>query len=463
MSSQISHSNGAAGTAIWQPQPIDDQEKQLLRLADVALEKAVNCGASSAEVSLGNGKGISVTVRNGEVETVEHNRDKNLSVTVYFGYRSGSASTTDYAESAVEECVNAASNIARFTEEDEFSGLAETGRLATEFPDLDLYHPWHLEMDQAIDLASQCEHAAVSSDSRISNSEGGSISSHHGADLFANSDGFRGISRSSRHSISCSVIAGSGDGMQRDYWYDSSHHRDDLRSPEQIGRETARRTLRRLNARKIKTGSYPVIFEPTMASSLLSHLISAINGPSQYRRASFLLDSVGEKIFGEQIRIHEQPLITRGAASAVFDNEGVATSASDIVTGGVLQRYVLGCYSARKLGLGTTGNAGGVHNLTIEPTVDAGLEQMIADMGSGLVISELIGFGINNVTGDYSRGAFGFWVENGEIAYPVQEFTIAGNLRDMFKSVEAVGADVDTHRSIRNGSILINNMMVAGE
>jgi len=448
---------------VWQPVASDAEEQQLLDLAEIALDKARANGATAADVSLGNGKGISVTVRHGEVETVEYNRDKSLGITVYFGHRSGNASTSDYAEAAVRECVDAATNIARFTEEDKFSGLADPARLAREFPDLDLYHPWQLEMDQAIDIATRCEQAATGADKRISNSEGGSISSHHGADVYANSDGFRGLSRSSRHSISCSVIAGSGDGMQRDYWYDSSRDRDDMDAPEQVGRETARRTLRRLGARKIRTGSYPVIFEPTMAASLLSHFTSAINGPSQYRKASFLLDSIGQQVFPDTIRIHEQPHIAKGASSAVFDNEGVATTPRDIVQGGVLQGYVLGSYSGRKLGLESTGNAGGVHNLTIDPTIEGGLEDMIREMGEGVVISELIGYGVNNVTGDYSRGAFGFWVENGEIAYPVQEFTIAGNLRDMFKSIEAVGADVDTRRSTRTGSILLRRLTVAGE
>ena len=415
------------------------------------------------KVSLGNGKGISVTVRHGEVETVEYNNDKSLGVTVFFGHRSGNASTSDYAEGAVVECVDAATKIARFTEEDAFSGLADPAMLATEFPELDLHHPWDLEMAEAIDMATRCEQAATRADSRITNSEGGSISSHHGADVYANSDGFRGLTRSSRHNISCSVIAGQGDTMQRDYWYDSARDRMDLDGPEKIGEETARRTLRRLGARKIKTGSYPVIFEPTMAASLLSHLISAISGPSQYREASFLLNQAGEKILPDAIRIHEQPHIAKGANSAAFDNEGVATRSSDIVADGVLQRYVLGSYSARKLGLATTGNAGGVHNLTIDPTTDKGLGDLISEIGSGVVISELIGFGVNNVTGDYSRGAFGFWVENGEIAYPVQEFTIAGNLRDMFQSIEAVGADVDTRRSTRTGSIVIGSLTVAGE
>ncbi len=455
-------SKAVSASQNWSPQPINPQEQTLLDIADKVLTRASSKGASSAEVSLGHGKGMSVNVRNGEVETVEYNRDKSLGVTVYFGHRSGSSNTTDYADDALESCVDAACNIARYTEEDEFNGLADPALLATEFPDLDLYYPWQVEMNEAIELATRCEQAALNADSRITNTEGGSLSSHDGADLYGNSNGFRGLSRSSRHSISCSVIAGKGDNMQRDYWYDSCRDRSEMRSAESVGEETARRTVRRLGAKKATTGTYPVIYEPMVATSLLSHLISAISGSSLYRRASFLVDSKGKKLFQDNIRIHEQPLLQKAAGSASFDNEGVATRTRDIVTSGVLNDYVLGSYSARKLGTQTTGNAGGVHNLTIDPTEDVGLEEMIAAMGTGLVVSELIGFGINNVTGDYSRGAFGFWVENGEIAYPVQEFTIAGNLRDMFMGIEVVGSDFDPRRSTRSGSILIGELTVAG-
>ncbi len=448
---------------LWQPEPSGQQEQKLLDIAGAALARAQKNGASGAEVSLGHGQGMSVNVRHGEVETVEYNRDKSLGITVYFGHRSGSSNTTDYADNAVEQCVDAASNIARFTEDDEYNGLADVGLLATEFPDLDLYHPWDIEMDQAIDIARQCERAALNYDQQISNSEGGSISSHHGADLYANSDGFRGLARSSRHSISCSVIAGSGDAMQRDYWYDSCRNRADMGDPEDIGREAARRTLRRMDARKIRTGNYPVIYEPSVASSLVSHLVTAISGSSLYRKASFLVDSKGEQLFGDSIKIHEQPFLPAAAGSASFDSEGVATHSRDIVTDGILNGYVLGSYSARKLGLQTTGNAGGVHNLTVDPTIDGGLKELIERMGTGLVVSELIGYGVNTVTGDYSRGAFGFWVENGELIYPVQEFTIAGNLRDIFMAIDAVGADVDARGNIRTGSMLVRSLAVAGD
>jgi PmbA protein len=443
----------------WNPQPQSELEQKLLEVADLTGKEAQAQGADMSEFSIDQGQGVSVTVRKGEVETVEYNRDKSLAVTVYFGHKSGSASTTDFSVDAIKSSVASACNIARFTEQDEFNGLADADLLATEFPDLDLYYPWSIEMDKAIDIAATCENAALEGDSRVSNSEGATLSSHDGVSLYANSHGFRGISRSSRHSTSCSVIAGEGGGMQRDYWYDSKRNSEDLSTPAEIGRETARRTVRRLDARKIKTGEFPVIFEPSVASSLLSHLISAISGSSLYRKASFLLDKKGEKIFPETVNIYEQP----AAGSAVYDGEGVATKGNRIVHAGVLESYVLNCYAARKLGMETTGNAGGVHNLTIDSTVDGGLDQLIPDMGKGIVISELIGFGVNTVTGDYSRGAFGFWVENGEIQYPIEEFTIAGNLGDIFGGIAAVGADVDERRNIRTGSIMIDKMMVAGE
>jgi PmbA protein len=446
----------------WNPEPQSELEQKLLEVADLAVQEAETQGAGMSEFSVDQGQGVSVTVRKGEVETVEYNRDKSLAVTVYFGHKSGSASTTDFSVDAIKSSVASACNIARFTEEDEFNGLADAELLATEFPDLDLYYPWSIEMDTAIELATVCENAALNCDPRISNSEGATLSSHDGVGLYANSHGFRGISRSSRHSTSCSVIAGAGDGMQRDYWYDSKRSFGDLIAADEIGRETARRTVRRLDARKIRTGEFPVIFEPAVASSLLSHLVSAISGSSLYRKASFLLDKKGEKIFPESVNIYEQPHLLKAAGSAVYDGEGVATKKNRIVRAGVLESYVLNCYAARKLGMKTTGNAGGVHNLTIDSTIDGGLDQLLRDMGKGIVISELIGFGVNTVTGDYSRGAFGFWVENGEIQYPIEEFTIAGNLKDIFRGIAAVGTDVDERRNIRTGSIMIDKMTVAG-
>ena len=447
----------------WDLQPQSAVEEKLINVTDIAMAEAKKQGASMAEFSVNQGQGMSVTVRQGKVETVEHNRDKNLAVTVYFGHKSGSASTTDFSPAAIKSSVACACNIAKYTEQDVFNGLAEVALLATAFPELDLHHPWPIKMDQAIDIASTCEAAALDYDARISNTEGAALSSFNGINLYVNSNGFRGFSRGSRHSTSCAVIAGQGAEMQRDYWYDSKRCAEDLSHPNEIGREAARRTIRRLGARKIKTGEYPVIFEPTVSTSLIAHLIAAISGSSLYRKASFLVDHKGKQIFPKNVNIYEQPLLAKAAGSAAFDNEGVATRENEIVRDGVLQSYVLNCYAARKLGLQTTGNAGGVHNLTIDSTVTGGLEKMIKAMGTGLVISELIGFGVNTVTGDYSRGAFGFWVENGEIQYPLQEFAIAGNLTEIFKKLVAVGNDVDERENIRVGSVLIESMTVAGE
>ncbi len=449
-------------TKTWNPQPADVTERNLTEVAEIAMAHATTLGASMAEVALSQGQGLSVTVRNGEVETVEHNRDKSLGVTVYFGKRSGSADTTDFSESAIQQSVASACTIAGFTEEDSCSGLADTDLLATEFPDLNLYHPWSPSMDDAIQIATECEQAALNFDARISNTEGATLSSHHGVGLYANSADFRGLTRASNHSISCSVIGGHGESMQRDYWYDSVRDAADLCAAQAVGAESARRTVRRLGAKKARTGEYPVLFEPAVAGSLLGHLVSAISGSNLYRKASFLLDKAGQPIFPDTIRIHEQPHLPKSPGGANFDGEGVATTARDIVADGVLRGYVLSSYSARKLGTRTTGNAGGVRNLEIQPTTDADLAALLKEMGRGLVVSELIGFGVNTLTGDYSRGAFGFWVENGEIQYPVQEFTIAGNLAQMFRDIVAVGTDLDPRRNLRTGAILLEKMTIAG-
>ncbi len=452
----------------WFPDAQSDIERSLVSVASSALEQARQLGTDRAEVSIAQEQGRSVTVRNGEVETVEHNRDKNIGLTVYFGHRSGTASSTDFSSEAIRSCVQSACNIARYTEEDPCNGLADVELLATEFPDLDLNHPWSVPVDQMIEIATNCETAAMDSDSRISNTEGSTVSSHNGVSMLANSHGFFGLSRGSRHSIGCSMIAGAGEDMHRDYWYDSKRHADDLMLSNAIGLEAARRTVHRLGARKIRTGEYPVIFDSGVSATLISHLVSAIKGSSLYRKASFLLDHKGQRIFPRGLEIVERPHLPRAMGSAVFDHEGVATRPNRIVCDGTLENYLLNSYSARKLGLQTTGNAGGVHNLTVsadaeQSGVPGNLEEMIRDMGRGIVVSELIGFGVNTVTGDYSRGAFGFWVENGEIQYPVQEFTIAGNLKEMFQAITAVGSDVDLRKNIRAGSILIENLTVAGE
>ncbi|MCH1476769.1 MAG: metalloprotease PmbA [Arenicellales bacterium] len=428
----------------------------------LALEEAGGRGASSSEAAASLSQGLSVNVRKSEIETVEHTRDRNLVVSVYFGQRTGSASTSDYSPAAVKETVLAACNIAKWTEEDRCIGLADPERLAKDVMDLDLYHPWTPSVEEASSLALECEASALGADARIVNSEGASVDAHQGVEVYGNSLGFIGHTQKSRQGISCSVIAGVGDSMQRDYWYSSARRLGDLDTPVQVGDQAARRTLRRLGARRVPTCKVPVIYEAPVASSLLGHFISAISGGALYRKASFLLDHLDKKIFPEFVRIHEQPLIVGGMGSAAFDGEGVATSARDIVSDGILRGYVLGSYSARRLDMQTTGNAGGVHNLTID-TGDQNLEQMISGIDEGFLVTELIGFGINNVTGDYSRGAAGLWIENGEIAYPVEEVTVAGNLKDIFQNIATIGNDVDPRRSTRCGSILVEGLTIAGD
>ncbi|MEY2342712.1 metalloprotease PmbA [Acidithiobacillus sp. IBUN Pt1247-S3] len=437
------------------------ESQELNNIALRCLEIAKARGASAAEAGVSTGKGLSLTVRLGEVESVEYHRDKSVGVTVYLGERRGSASSSDFSTEALSETVDAAINIARHTAPDSFSGLADTELLAKDFPDLDLYHPWDINPDAAADLARQCEEVARSADARIKNSEGASISTGEGVSVYANSLGFLGRSQGARHSLSCSVIAEDEQGMQRDYWYDVARRHEDLASPEEIGRICAERTLRRLGARKISTCSVPVLFENQVASSLLGHFVQAISGGSLYRKASFLQDSLGQTIFPAHVRIYEEPLRRRGLASASFDGDGVTTHNRELIQDGVLQSYLLDVYSARKLGLQSTGNAGGAHNLTLAPGSED-LQALLRRMGRGLFVTELIGFGVNGVTGDYSRGAAGFWVENGEIQYPVEEITIAGNLREMFQGFSAIGSDLLIHGGTGSPSILINKMTIAG-
>ena len=440
-------------------QPVTTE--QLKVLVSEALAEAKQQGASSAEANVSINHGLSATVRLGEVETVEHNRDQGLALTLFFGKKSGSASTSDLSPNALRECVRAAATIARYTAADEFSGLADPDQLARDLPDLDLYHPWNPGVERAIELAKACEDAARAADARIANSEGASVSTHESLDVYANSLGFIGATATTRHGISCAVIGEDDPGMQRDYWYASARDPADLDTPESIGRQAALRTVRRLGGRKLATRKTPVIYEAPVATSLLSHFVSAIRGSSLYRRSSFLLDHLGQPVFAPAIRIHEQPFLKKALGSAPFDNDGVAPANRDLVRDGILQGYVLDVYSARKLGLRSTGNAGGVHNLTIQPG-DKDLAGLLKQMNTGFLVTELIGFGINGVTGDYSRGAAGFWVENGEIQYPVEEITIAGNLKDMYRGIVAVGNDVDARGNIRSGSILIESMTLAG-
>ncbi|MDC7718317.1 metalloprotease PmbA [Vogesella sp. DC21W] len=422
-------------------------------------------GATAAETDVSEGCGQNVSVRLGEVETIEYNRDKGVSLTVYLGQKKGHASTSDFSDKALADTAAAALNIARYTAEDDCAGLADPALLlkAGDRRDLDLYHPWDLPVEQAIALARQCEDVARGVDARISNSEGGSVATHVTRHCYANSHGYSGSLTTSRHSLSASVVASGANSMQRDYWYSTARHAGDLLSAEEVGRIAGERAVRRLDGRRVKTGQYPVLFEAPVAGSLLSHLVQAVSGGSLYRKSSFLLDSLGQQVAAPLLNISEDPFVLRGLASGCADDEGVATSARQFVKDGVLQGYFLGSYSARKLGMQSTGHAGGAHNLVVRPTLAGGLPALLARMGTGLLVTELMGQGINMVTGDYSRGASGFWVENGVIAYPVEELTIAGNLRDMLQGIDAIGDDIDYRGSRHMGSVLLGSMMVAGE
>lgn len=436
------------------------QQDQLQQIAQDIIQLTRKAGASSAETEISFGTGQNVSVRQGETENIEYNRDKGGSVTVYFGQRKGYASTSDLSPQALKDTVEAACNIAKYTAEDAFCGLADAELMAKDFPDLSLHHPWHIDVDTALSLAKRCEAAALAADPRISNSEGASIYSQSGAFAYANSHGFTGGYPSSRHSISCSVIAEANGLMQRDYWYSSARDALDLDTPEQVGQIAGSRTVRRLGARPIKTGQYPVIFEAPLASGLISTLISAISGGNLYRKSSFLLDSLGQQIASPLLQIDEDPFLLKGAASSPFDNEGVACRPRTLVENGVLQGYLLGSYSARKLGMQSTGNAGGAHNILVRSTGHS-LVDLLQTMGTGLLVTELLGHGMNMVTGDYSRGAAGYWVENGEIMHPVEEITIASNMKEILKGIVAIGKDHIPHSSRLTGSILVDRMTVA--
>lgn len=436
-----------------------DKLKQLAR--DV-LERAMERGASAAETEVSDGFGQTVTVRQGEVETIEYNRDKGLGVTVYVGKQRGHASTTDFSAQAVRDTVDAALSIARFTATDECAGLADEEMLARTIPELDLWHPWNLPVERAIELATKCEQAGFAADPRLTNSEGATISTQESHFIYANSLGFLAGYPSSRHGVWCALVAGKNHDMQRDDWYETARDPQDLPVAESVGRRAGERAAGRLGARKIATRQVPVLFEAPLASGLLGHFAAAVSGGSLYRKSSFLLDSVGQPVFSENVNITEQPHLPKGLASAPFDEEGVATHGRDVVRQGVVQGYFLSSYSARKLALRTTGNAGGTHNLILQDT-GTDFAGLLKAMGTGLLVTELMGQGVNSVTGDYSRGAAGFWVENGAIAYPVQEITIAGNLKDMYRSIVAIGNDVVRRGARQCGSILIERMTVAGD
>jgi len=429
-----------------------------------ALELARSGGATQCEADASLHRGLTVTVRLGEVDTVEYQRDRGLGVTVYFGKRKGSASTADLSAAAVRATVEKACAIARYTAEDPATGLADPEDLARDVPDLDLHHPWDLEPDDAVALARSCEAAGLAVDARVSNSEGASVSSQRGVRVYGNSHGFLGGYASTSHTVTCVLLAQQGEDMQRDYWYSTARDPADLEAVERIGRLAGERAVARLGARKLTTRHAPVVFCPEMARGLVRGFLGAIRGGSQYRRASFLLDSVGQALFPSFLQIDERPHIPKALGSSAFDDEGVATRDRSLVRDGVLQGYVLDSYSARKLGLKTTGNAGGVHNLLVTGTGNVlPFEQLLARAGNALYVTELMGQGVNPVTGDYSRGASGYWVQNGTIAFPVHEITVAGNLRDMYRNIVALGADVDTRGAIQIGSALVGDMTIAGE
>lgn len=439
-----------------------DTATEFQAMAERVLEAAKAKGATAAELDIDKGTGLSVEVRMGQVDKLQYHRDQGINITVYFGHRKGFASTGDFSRQAVEDTLDAACRIARYTSEDEFNGLADPEQMATEFPKLDLYHPWELDAEMAVEMALQAESVAREHDQRITNSEGASVDSYAGLSLYANSHEFMGIRHSTRHSLSCAVVAQDGDSMQRDYWYSVSRVPGYLDSADTVGAEAAQRALRRLHARSLSTREAPVLFSPQMARGLMGSLVGAISGGSQYRKASFLLNSLGQQVFPEFVHLYEDPFIRQGLGSRSYDGEGVATRQRDIVKDGVIQDYFLGSYSARKLGMKSTGSASGASNLLLADT-GVSFVDLLQQMGTGLLVTELIGHGINSITGDYSRGAVGYWVEDGMIVHPVEEVTIAGNLKDMFRGIVGIGDDVDERGSIRTGSVLIDKMTIAGQ
>ncbi|MGK8472976.1 metalloprotease PmbA [Stutzerimonas stutzeri] len=426
------------------------------------IEEARRQGASASEVSVSMEQGLSTTVRQGEVETVEFNRDQGFGITLYVGQSKGSASTTGSGDEAIRETVAAALAIARHASQDEFAGLADATLMARELPDLDLYHPWSITPEQAIEQALSCESEAFDFDARIRNADGTSLNTHQGCRAYGNSNGFIGGYCSTRHSLSCVMIAESEGQMQRDYFYDVNRIGEALIDPQTIGRRAAERAVRRLGARPIPTCEVPVLFAPELATGLFSHFIAAISGGNLYRKASYLEDALGQTLFPEWLSLDERPHIPRALGSASYDGDGLATYAKPFVENGRLISYVLSTYSGRKLGMPSTANAGGVHNLFVSHG-EEDQAALLRRMGRGLLVTELMGQGLNLVTGDYSRGAGGYWVENGEIQFPVQEVTIAGNLRGMFRQIVAIGCDIETRGNVRTGSVLIERMMVAGK
>lgn len=436
-------------------------QAELEEIVAIVLGEAARHGVDQAEAAASHDLGLSATVRLGEVESLEYTNDRGLGITVFRDSRKGSASTSDFSPPAVREAVAKACTFANLTAADACSGLADAGLMAQDVPILDLAHPWEIESDDAIRIATAAETAARSCDERISNSEGATVSTSNGARAYGNSHGFSGSYRKSSHSISCIVVADTNGDMQRDYYYTAARDPGDLEAPDYVGELAARRTVDRLGARKIRTANAPVLFTPEVARGFIGHAIGAVTGGAQYRKASFLLGAAGTQIFPAFVQIHERPHIPKAMASRPFDAEGVMTQDRDLVIDGRLQGYILGSYSARRLGLQTTGNAGGAHNLLVPGNADD-LASLTKSLHRGLVVHELIGHGVNMVTGDYSRGAVGYWVEDGEIVHPVHEVTIAGNLKDLYQRIVVIGDDLDLRSGIRCGSVLVDEMTIAG-
>ncbi|MBX3617729.1 metalloprotease PmbA [Nitrosomonas sp.] len=434
----------------------------LQQIAGDILKQAEKGGATSCETNVSDGFGQTVTVRHNEVETIEYNRDKGLSVTVYIGQKRGHASTSDFSPQAISDTVAAALSIARYTADDDCAGLADVELLAKDYPNLNLYFPWQIGVEEAIELAKRCEHSGFTANKLVANSEGATVAVSESQFIYANSLGFMGGYPLSRHSISCAMIAEQGDSKQRDYWYSVVRDAADLETVESIGRKAGERSAARLGARKIDTCEVPVLFEAPIAAGLIGHFASAISGNNLYRKSSFLIDSIGQQVFTPDIQILELPHVHKGLASGPFDDDGVATLDRHVVENGIVQGYFLGSYSARKLGMRTTGNAGGTHNLIMKNSAPLPFNDLLKQMGTGLLVTELLGHGINPVTGDYSRGASGFWVKNGVVSHPVEEITIAGNLKDMFRGIVAIGDDIIVRGSKQCGSVLIDRMTVAG-
>ena len=446
--------NGAAGRTTL-------DQKELEDIVSLVLDEAREQGVDQAEAAASHAIGLCATARLGSVESLEYTNDRGVGVTVYKDQKKGSASTSDFSPAALREAVIKACSFAKYTAADEHSGLADKELMARDIPDLDLAHEWEIQSDDAIRIAIDCEDAARGFDSRVTNSEGASVSSSSGVRAYGNTHGFLAGYPTTSHSINCVVIGESNGDMERDYWYSAARDAKDLETPQEIGKTAARRTVQRLGSRKIKTETAPILFAPEVARGFIGHAIRAVSGGAQYRKSSFLLNTVDEQIFPDFVQIQERPHIPKALGSTPYDAEGVATRERDLVVDGVLQGYILGSYSARRLGLQTTANAGGAHNLLV-PGASEDMESLVKSMHRGFLVQELIGQGVNAVTGDYSRGAVGHWVENGEISYPVHEITIAGNLKDLYQQISAIGNDQDLRGGIRCGSLLVDAMTIAG-